>query len=77
MHSKFFMLCKVILDVRLHPKMRIEKIGVVSLYEVRYSGRKHYIKLDRKTVTAYNIKIGDVLKVELKEKLTSQEEETA
>ena len=53
--------------------METEKIGVISLYEVKYSGRKHYIKLDRKTVDAYDIKIGDVLKVELKERVKRKE----
>jgi len=44
-----------------------EKIGIVALFEVKSTGRRHYIKLDKKVTDSYEIKVGDVLKVEILE----------
>jgi len=52
----------------------LEKIGTVGLFEVKRSRRRHYITLDPKTVEAYDIKIGDVLKVEILEVRRRQQE---
>ena len=45
----------------------LEKIGLVGLYTVKQSKRRKYITLDPKTVEAYDVQIGDVLKVEILE----------
>lgn len=44
-----------------------EKIGVTQLAEVKTTGRRHYIRLDPKVVLSYDLKIGDLLKVEILE----------
>lgn len=44
-----------------------EKIGIVGLFEVKSTGRRHYIRLEKKVTESYDIKIGDVLKVEILE----------
>jgi hypothetical protein len=45
----------------------IEKVGIVALFQVKTRGRKHYITLDPKAVESYDIKHGDILKVEILE----------
>jgi len=44
-----------------------KKIGITGLFEVKTTGRRHYIRLDPKTVETYGIKTGDTLKVEIQE----------
>jgi hypothetical protein len=51
-----------------------EKIGLVGLFQVKSRGRKHYITLDPKAVDSYEIKHGDILKVEILEVRRKQPE---
>jgi len=49
---------------------RTQKIGTVETFKVKSSGRRLYMNLDADTVAAYGIEAGDLLKVEIKEKIT-------
>lgn len=55
--------------------METKKIGIVSLYRVKTTGRRHYLTLDKIMVQNYDIKVGDVLKVEIKERVKRLEAE--
>lgn len=48
------------------------KIGTVEVLRVKRSGRRHYVNLPSDLVIAYAIKVGDVLKVEIKEGIRSE-----
>jgi hypothetical protein len=55
----------------------IEKIGTIGLFQVKTRGRRHYITLDPKVVEGYEIKHGDIIKVEILEvRRKPREEET-
>ncbi len=43
------------------------KIGTVETVKVRKTGRRYYVNLDRCTVEAYRIQVGDILRVKLEE----------
>ncbi|NVM24050.1 MAG: hypothetical protein HWN68_20005 [Desulfobacterales bacterium] len=55
--------------------METQKIGIVSLYRVKTTRRLHYITLDKIMVRNYDIKVGDVLKVDIKERVKRLEAE--
>ena len=49
------------------------RIGTVEVLKVKKTGRRFYLNLDAETVEAYGIKVGDILKVEIKEGRRSTE----
>jgi len=42
-----------------------KKIGISGIFQVKTRGRRNYITLDPKVVESYDIKHGDLLKVEI------------
>lgn len=48
---------------------RTHRIGTVEMLKVKSSGRRLYVNLDADLVTAFGISAGDLLKVEIKERI--------
>ena len=48
---------------------RTHRIGTVETLKVKSSGRRLYVNLDADLVLAYGIQTGDILKVEIKERI--------
>jgi len=48
-----------------------EKIGIVDIFRISKSGRTVYLKMDKKVLEAYDLKVGDKVKVEIKEKVVN------
>ena len=53
---------------------RAQRIGTVEVVKVKSSGRRLYVNLDADFIAAFGIEAGDLLKVEIKEKVTPEDE---
>lgn len=51
----------------------VQKIGTVEMFRVNSSGRRLYVNLRAELCNAFGIKVGDLLKVEIKEKVRPEE----
>jgi len=53
----------------------VQKIGTVEMLKVKSSGRRLYLNLYADLIAAFGIKAGDLLRVEIKEKVSPEETE--
>lgn len=50
-----------------HPEIRIEKIGIIDLFRVKYSAKAWYVTIPKYLVDQYGLNTGHYLKIHIKE----------